>query len=261
MAIRRTPKVFNSSYQPPRSAQPGQYRSLRPLIWLTIVVAAVILISRLPVFTIKEVLVQGIDDQSVTDKLTSVRGHSIFSPFINGTVEQVRAGNPHINNVDCRRGLPDTVRCTVTLRVPSLVWLHSGKTWLVDVDGFIYAEGSVPDLPVIEDRSPAVVATGETVASREVITQYRELRDGLVKDGFGLTGMFITESLYQVGAILTNNNQPEVNWAPKSPVTVLFVTTYSLESQRQALKEVLAQKKESITGRIDLRVPGYVYTK
>lgn len=262
MAIRRTPKVFNSSYRPPRPDTRQQYRSLKPLLVVFAVVVVILLLSRLPIFTIQHVMVEGTTNQTVINYLEKLNGQSIFSRLIGSTVNQIRANHLDINTIECKRGLPDTIRCQVLLRTPAIVWHHNNQRWLVDEQGYVYGPaGAEEGLLLVEDRGPTGVAIGQIVASEEIVSQYQQLITDLRTDGYAVTTIFVTESLQQPSIIMTGNESPGFDWSPSAPITVLFVTTYSLESQRQALKEIIAQKKSSITERIDLRVPGYAYTK
>lgn len=262
MALRSTPKVFTSNYQPPTNPTKGRYRSLKPLIGVMVVSGLVVLMSRLPVFTIKEVNVQGTDDQAIIADLESIKGRSIFSQFITATAEQVKAKNIAIAELKCQRGIPDSIRCQVSMRQPALIWRQNNQGWLVDTSGFVYAgDAGTPGLVTVEDRGPSEIKIGQTVTSQELVTSYQNLLKGLADDGYAVTTAFITESLYQVSVVVTGNGQPELAWTPPQPITVLFVTTYSLEAQRQALRQVVIDKKATITERVDLRVPGYAYTK
>lgn len=262
MALRSTPKVFSSNYQPPASPAKGRYRSLKPLLWLAVIVGLIILVSRLPVFTITHVIVQGTDNPVIVTALEDFKGRSIFSQFIGLTVNEVRAKNIEIELLVCNRGIPDTIRCQVTMRQPALVWRHNNQGWLVDGKGFVFAaDTGSQGLVIIEDRGPTAVNIGQTVTSQELVAAYQSLLNGLTTEGYGVTTAYVTESLYQISVIVTGNTTPELAWTPPQPITVLFVTTYSLEAERQALRQIIIDKKATITERIDLRVPGYAYTK
>ncbi len=263
MALRRAPKVFNSTYRPPAPRKErGQYRSLRPLLGLVGVIILLLLLARLPIFTIKSVLVEGTTDAVVISELEKLKGRSVFSQFISSTVQQIRSNHVEIADLICKRGIPDTIRCQVSVREPSLIWRHNNQGWLVDSTGYIYAPApESTTILTIEDRGPTAVTAGQTVISPELVAFYQQLLNGLQEDGYAVTSTYITESLFQLNVVTTGNNKPEIAWTPTKPITLMLVTSYSVESQRQALRQIVIDKKSSITERIDLRVPGYAYTK
>lgn len=76
--LRSTPKVFNASYQPPKASFNWQVaRSLLPAVWLILIVAAFVLIPRLPVFRISDVQVSGTDDTDIVAALNQLKGQPL----------------------------------------------------------------------------------------------------------------------------------------------------------------------------------------
>lgn len=263
MPTRRTPKVFHSNYRAPKPINWQLYRSLKPVLWLLVISAVIYFIGRLPVFRVEVVQVEGTDNQTIIDQLSTSKGQPIFSKAVRRNVDRLIAENLQIDELNCRRGIPDTLRCQVSLRVPAIVWRHGGKDWLVDQNGFVYGEKPVGQpIPVaIEDRGPTAVTLGTTVASSEIVSLYQKIHQQLTAKGLVVSNIFISESLYQVGVTLTSSTNPELPFAAKSPISVLMVTSYPVESQVATLVELLKTKQDQITERVDLRVPGYAYTK
>lgn len=262
MPIRRTPKVFQSNYRAPKTADGRRYRSLKPLLWLSVAVMAIYLFGRLPLFRIQTVQVDGTVDEQLTKELEAAKQYSIFSAAIRRNTERVLASNLQLDSLDCRRGLPNTLRCQATMRQPVLIWKQNGQEWLIDKDGFVYAsKSSDVRVPVVDDRGSKAVALRQTVASSDIVSFYNEVIRQLQANGLTVEQLFISESLYQVGANITGSTSPELPFPQKSPIAVLMTTSYPVESQVMALLEVLKTKNDQISERIDLRVPGYVYTK
>lgn len=256
-SIRRTPKVFHSSYRPPTPQPPANYRNLRPLIWVLLAVVGFVLVGRLPIFTVKTVTVTGTDQAAIIEKLQTIKGRSIFSRSIALAIDQILATDLSVKTVECRRGIPDTVRCQVSMRGSALVWRRGESIFSVDDRGLVYANGG--DGVVVDDRGTNLLAIGQTVASADSIDAYKRLHQGLIERGYGVNNLFIGESLYQVGAVISGNGKME--WAPASPVTAMFITSYPLPSQLAAVDEIVRTKREKITQSIDLRAPGYAYVK
>ena len=106
---------------------------------------------------------------------------------------------------------------------------------------------------VVEDTQRQPIKLGSIVASPEIISQYRRLVELLATKQLTTKTLLLSESLYQVTAIIER--------AGNNPIQGLFLLSGDALSQVEALSGVLATKGDSITERIDVRVPGYVYTK
>ena len=127
--------------------------------------------------------------------------------------------------------------------------------YLVDNRGVLFAVRSVDDgeILVVEDTQRQPIKYGSVVASPEIIRQYKHLIELLGAKQITAKTLLLNESLYQVAAVI---ERPD-----KSPIQGLFLLSGDASAQVEALGAVLAAKSDSITERIDVRVPGYVYTK
>jgi hypothetical protein len=219
-------------------------------------------LTRLPVFQIKTVAVEGSDNVELQKDFQGLIGTSVFSRELSRTVERWLLKDRSLSGLECRRGLPDSISCEAVLRAPSLVWLRDGKEFLVDDDGALYAEKGPQalSLPVVEDRLAEAVQIGNAVASAEVVEQLTRLHRLLGDRGITVSKFFITDSLYQIGAVLTSW-QDSSGAVVNKELTALFVSTQPLEAQTKALRALLRERGSQINERVDLRVPGYLYYK
>jgi hypothetical protein len=126
----------------------------------------------------------------------------------------------------------------------------------LDKSGHIFAKSAGESLPILEDRAGKSVSIGEEVASPETVAAYERLVSLLRKDGLTVSRLFITESFYQFGVVISARADKKF---PNNPISVLLTTSYPLEAQVIVLSKVLDERSEQIRERIDLRVPGNVY--
>lgn len=253
--VSRTPKVFATSYRPPQPKNP-----LLPKAWrgIAIVVAAVIvitLIARLPYFQLRHISLDGTDDQELINELNELLGHSIFSNLAERRLEQIRFDNPSIDRLECKRGLPDTLRCSITYRQPQLLWQIGSEQFLVDESGVLYGKKSteLPELLVVEDPLTTNAQVGNQVASVEVVTSFKVLREALAAKQLPPLSLTLSESLYQVSAKIGLPSGKQIN--------ALFLLTGPLNSQVASLEATIREKGDSIGQYVDVRVSGYVFTK
>ncbi len=231
-----------------------------PLVWLLIIVVVVYGIFHLPFFSIKQVQIIGNANSSTVTSLDSLIGTTIFSHSVTTNIDHIKNADLTIDTLDCRKGIPSTLRCTVTYRSPSIIWKRGDNQFLVDSDGFVYAP-KIADSTVlmVDDRTQLDVKVGTTVADSDIIGAYQSIKDELTKRGFTVTNLFVADALQQVGAIVTGNDT--LNWHPATPINFLLVTSYPISSQADILQTTVQTKAPQITNRVDVRVPGYVYIK
>lgn len=240
----------------------SKYRSLKPLIWLLLAIIGIYVFFHLPYFSIKTVQVVGTSDADTHSKLESLKGMSIFSQEVGRRVEQIKNENLTIADLQCSRGVPDTLRCNVSNRQPSILWKQGDKIYLVENNGFIYGN-KVEDSStlVIEDKTTEPLGLGKTVASSDIIKAYHDIYKELTDRGFIVANLYVADTLYQVGAVVSGNSAADVNWHPKTSINFLLVTSYPINTQADILLATVKSKSDKISERVDVRVPGYVYTK
>lgn len=252
----RNPKLFGSSYVVAQSSanRPRLDKSWRAILLVIVLIATVLLLGRLPVWRLKTVELFGDKNEYISTELNGLLGQSIFSTSVSRLISKTR-NNLEVADFVCRRGLPATLRCTLSLRRAEIVWKTGGSGYLVDKRGVLFVAQStdLTDLLVVEDTQRQPIKIGSVVASPEIINQYRHLIELLSTKQLTAKTLLLNESLYQVTAIIERPG--------KNPIQGLFLLSGDASSQVEALSGVLTTKGDSITERIDVRVPGYIYTK
>ncbi|HSX42171.1 MAG TPA: hypothetical protein VLE93_02375 [Candidatus Saccharimonadales bacterium] len=260
---RRTPKVFNASYRPPPARLDlSQYRKLWPLFCLLALVVAFYIVGQLPAFRVQTVELAGGGTPELVAALQKLKGDSLLSGTLFADVTRVKNSLPTLSQLNCRRGIPGTLKCAVTLRHATLYWKAGDKIMAVDADGFAYAAATPPTgAIIIEDRGGSAPHLGQTVASRQTVEKYVELFTALTSSHLTTSQLFIGDSLFQVGASLTASTDPTVPFAANSPISALFTLDQPATGQVATLIEILKAKHDAIHDHVDLRVPGSAYVQ
>ncbi|MEK7171040.1 MAG: hypothetical protein AAB774_01910 [Patescibacteria group bacterium] len=249
------PKIFGSSYQPPSPKSPRRIsQAWRPIIGLLVIISGILLIGRLPIFRIDTVELSGGGNDIVRQQLDDLIGQSLFSGSVSRLIEKTQAVTD-VDNFTCRRGIPSVLRCQLTLKQPQIVWQSGSQSYFIDKDGVIFApvSGDISKLLLIEDTKQQPITLGQNIVSAEIINTYQHLIALLAEKNLAASRLQLDESLYQVTAVIDRPSQPSIKG--------LFLMSNDLDSQVESVATVLAQKSGSVTERIDVRVPGYVYTK
>ncbi|MEX1052175.1 MAG: hypothetical protein WEC83_02170 [Patescibacteria group bacterium] len=263
MAKPRTPKVFYSSYSQTQRNQfgaigqtPGQFRQL--LIVAVIIVGGYFL-TRLPVFQIQTVLLEGSADPALVEELNSLLGTSILSGAVSEKIAGISQLHPELERLECIKGIPNTLRCQASVREAQLAWQSNGHAYLLDRNGVAYQLSDSPAVPVVEDRKNVPVAIGDQLISGEVLAAYRDIQERLVAGGYEINRFFVNTSVLHAGVVLTNRSAGLP--FPANPIEVEFSLSYPAATQVTTLNRLLETKASLITARVDLRTPGYLYYK
>ena len=251
----RNPKIFGSSYQPPIEKKPlSVNHSWRAIITIVALVALVLLIGRLPLFQIKTTELLGDKNDTTANGLHDLQGKPLFSRAVNNFVSKIQA-EPSVDQFTCRKGIPSSLRCTISLRTPVFVWQSGQSQYLVDKTGIIFSTSSSEqtDKLVVEDTLQQPIELGRVIVSPEIVTLYQQLVAKLAEKQIITKRLLLSESLYQVTALIDRPG--------KSSVKGLFLLTDNIQNQVDSISAVLAQKGDSITDHIDARVSGYIYSK
>lgn len=216
----------------------------------------------LPYFSVTDIQIVGTANADVTAKLDALKGLSVFSTEVTRRVAQIQENDLSISSLSCSRGIPNALHCNISFRAPALFWKQGDKIYLVDDNGFIYGDSvGTAKAVVVEDKTPEPLSLGKTVASSDIVHSYNDIFTQLTNRGFIVSNLYIADTLYQVGAVITGNSATDVNWHPAKPVNFLLVTSYPINTQADILLATVKAKSDKITERVDVRVPGYVYTK
>ncbi|WP_395726468.1 cell division protein FtsQ/DivIB [Nakamurella sp.] len=131
---------------------PGRRRRRWPWIVafvtvLALVAAAVYAVFFSPLLAVKSVTITG-SDEALNAQVRSVVPDSVGIPLARVNLDAVAASAqtvPEVADVVVAREWPDTLRITVTPRVPTAVTSANGQLWLLDADGDPYLTvASVP---------------------------------------------------------------------------------------------------------------------
>lgn len=262
--LRRTPKVFGTSYRPSptKSNRPlsnTNFKFWRPVILVVGLVMVALLITRLPVFQIKTVTINGLTNAELIGELEALKGKSIFSNQINRTTTKWLNHDQSLSGLACRRGIPDAITCTGKNREGVLIWKQGEKEYWVDGVGRVFAsrQASDPTALVVEDRA-GEVRVGDDVASQEIVDTYVRLHQRLSERSITIKNFFVADALYQPSVIISAFPGPGGGVIQKD-ITIQFAATESIDAQVKTLASLLGQRGERVAERIDLRVPGYVY--
>lgn len=259
-STRSTPKVFNAQYRQPKKIDWSAYRQLRPLLLLVGLIVAGYVLAHLPFLRIKSVEVVGSEDPTIIAELNTLQGQSIFSRAITRHLSALKAKTIAVENLHCSKGIPATLKCQVSMRSPVLVWKSSGSEFLIDRVGLVYQiKTTEVGLPLIEDRMNSPVKLGSILISEELVKNYQAVLAEFQTAGFVVKQLFVTESFYQFGAVLTGRTTPEQPFLASGELTVLLTTSYPLESQIKTLTQLLQERPTQIKERVDLRVAGTLY--
>lgn len=261
--LRRTPKVFASSYRPTTSSSHSTARvslsAWRPIFVVVAIVAGLALLTRLPIFQLKSVSVEGVNNPETVAELKSLVGSSIFSARITRTVDHWLATDPALRSLSCRRGIPDTLQCQATYRTGALVWKQPNGEFWVDVNGRVFSvrQAEQPATIVVEDAL-ATAAIGADVASTEIVELFLRLQKALTDRLIVVNRFYIVDAVYQPGVVIGGFTTSDGRQIQKE-VRAVFAATESIEAQVRTLKQLIDNNGDQVAGYIDLRVPGYVY--
>jgi len=261
-SLKRTPKVFGTSYQPSSTASkatPLKGKNWRPVGAVIVAVCLAILTARLPVFQIKSVTTDGVTNPELLADLQTLVGHSIFSGQITRVTDRWLIRDQSLATLFCRRGLPSSVRCNATTRHGVLVWRQGTAEYWVDDNGRAFAVRQPTETAglIVEDQAANPVKVGSDVASGEIVDVFLRLQQGLTDRAIVVRHFFIADVLYQPGALVSSFTVH--GQMVQKDVSVLFAATESIDSQVRTLASLLAERGDRIQGRVDLRVPGYIY--
>jgi hypothetical protein len=259
-----SPKLFYSSYKPRPEGGAGRgvsFTALRPVIIAAIIILGFFFIQRLPVFVISDVEVEGKKQEEIKEKLSSLKGTSLFSGKINRRIDDVKSHDLEIEELTCRKGIPATLHCTVTMREAVMSWKAGEKTFLVDSLGFVFAEGESVNDVVISDGSNTALKIGDMVASSEIVETYSGLHRSLSEKGLVVDSLAVEKSLYMVTAYLSGSTSSNIPFPSTSSLKVLFTTSYPIALQVDALEKFLQQRSSNVSEYLDVRVAGYLYYK
>ena len=258
MHKQRTPKVFFSSYKPkqPTTKNPGQFNKL---IIVGLIIIGGYFLTRLPIFQIKNININIVDNTEVVSELNELLGQSILSSRVASKIREIESNHVELISLRCDKGIPDTLRCIAIQRIPTFAWSTNGIRYLIDEKGFAYKVADKEKVIVIEDRANITVNLGEQLMSEEIVLIYKDIETYLVEDGYVIDEFFIKGSALHPG-VVTGSRQGGKPFPPQA-VEVEFSASYPISVQIKLLSQTIETKAGLIKEKIDLRTPGYIYYK
>lgn len=274
MISRRAPKVFFSSYRPPQSngKSSGQFRQM---IIVVLVIIGGYFLTRLPVFQIQHIELSGNPSPAIKTELEKLKGQSLLSAASSNKVREILANNISILNLECDKGIPNTLRCAVAFRQPQFIWQSNSNRYYVDKEGYAYAkvdeDNTTPKaivsgerslsnaLVAIEDRKKLTVKPGDLLMSEEVVEIFQNIAEHLEQAGIEVDGYFVNTSVLHPGVVASKraDNKP----FPKQKIDIYFSASYPVENQIKILDKLLSKSASKIKSYVDLRTAGYIYYK
>lgn len=254
--VRRNPTIIATT--PPR--EPAAITMPK---WVFKFILALIVVGGLvyfffisPYFQVKRIETDGFLSTQGNDFLQNYKGKNIFLVNQLALEEDMREVYPEALIVKVYRGLPDTLRVTVSEREVALVWVSKDRQYLVDGTGIAYEEineanrQSVDKLSKITDLHAMNVELGRKVATARLINFIKAFEPVFEeKTKIKITGWEIGETSIHATALT------EKGWK------VIINTSRSADQQVTDLEAILKKHSGDVKEYIDLRVPGYAYYK
>lgn len=248
--VRRTPKVFNSSYRPPRTGPSVDLRQLKYIFIVLLILAGLYGITKVPAFRISNIQIDT-DNQLLLDEVNKLQGQSLLGSAVTSMNNEILANNLSIKTLECSKGIPSTVKCFVTFREPVFNWQgKDGKIGLLDNNGLLFEEVTVPKegAMLVSDNSMDF-KVGEVVVGAPIINAYQSLIALTKAREITILKFVVNDTTLQVDAQIGSGQ------------TVKFNLTNSLVGQVDTVKTVLASQPQNAKTVIDVRVPGNLYLK
>lgn len=158
---------------------------------------------------------------------------------------------PPIESVTIVRGLPRTLRLTVRLRQPKLIWKTGVLDSVLDEAGYVFDQGDTsryPGLPTIVDMTALPVTIGQPVVSPGVVAFVSELSRQLAeKIKLPIKQFEIADTTLLIDAIADNDRK------------IRFALERSVNSQLEDVGILLAAHPDA--KQLDVRVSGWGYWK
>lgn len=250
----RKREIFSSTQRPKRKIRISFRIPFLPYIktafYVCILLAVFYFLVFSQVFSIKNVEIEGAKSVEMSDYINkNLLGKNIIvlapGKFLSSLTEEY----PIIEEANIVRGLPSTVRVSVTERKQLLIWC-SLKCFEIDTKGVAYQETERPkDKIFLTDKSNIEISSGQQVASENFIDFYLKAADQLDQMELNPTESYIEDTTFKL------------IFKTKDGWNVIFDTSESLDNQIEALKQVLEKNRSDIKEYVDVRVEGVAYIK
>ena len=104
MYRQKTPKVFFSSYRPKKSKAENQGQ-FKKLIIVGLIIVGGYFLTRLPIFQIKNININIVDNPEVVSELNELLGQSILSSGVASKVREIENNHVELISLRCDKGI------------------------------------------------------------------------------------------------------------------------------------------------------------
>ena len=254
----RNPKVFTRKLQSSKPKVKINYnlskKAVGNIILLFMALAVLYIIFYSKYFQVNDVIVEGNKIVNADNLKAEVPLGSNIIRLSTAKIEKsITSDYPEIKEIAVFKGLPNAIKIQVAERQPVLVWVTSGRKYLVDSDGVAYmevADNQVPIVMQISDSLNRPINKYDVVIPLSFIRNVTYFYDHFTESSnLHITGMSIGETSYDLTATTDAN------------INVIFDTTQAPETTLSNLQKILINYRDKITQYIDLRVEGWGYYK
>ncbi len=249
--VHRLPKTF---HQPIKSSSSRNPR--KPFRWKWFLVLVILVLAGWTFvgsnyFTVQTVQLIGTDATTAKTYSNELVGKNIF--FLNqGLIEAgLIKAFPPISNVEIVRGLPKTVRLTVTLREPKVMWRSGTTQSILDSAGYVFDQGdksNYSSLVTVVDTTGLPVKIGQPVVSQSFVDFITKVANELPKKNLTPIARFeVADTTLLVDVILTNDTK------------IRLSIQRDVVAQIEDVSTILTAHPEA--KHIDVRVDGWGYWK
>jgi len=252
----RNPKIYSVT---PRNGHDFNVSpiSLKVFFVLIIISAVIWFIFFSSFFKIKNIDIQGSLNEEVKTEINKYYGQNILTFVLGNKDIELAKRQSSIETLEIKRGLPDTLKVKVNVRIPVLGWKTQDKIYLIDKNGVIFqlSDGNTngadnKPVSVVEDTKNIVVIDGVKIVTPEFVTFVSTFVANVkTEQNIQITSMTISDTTFQVEA------QTDQGFK------IIFSTIDSLDNQIKALAKALETKRGDIHEYADLRIVGRVYYK
>lgn len=207
-------------------------------------------------FKIKKIIISGSLNADISSEINKFVGKNIFTFRIGKIEHELAQKQTSIASLEIYKGLPDSLKVKVNVRDPKIVWQTQEKTYFIDINGIVFAQGDSgvlekgQPLPLIIDTKNAPIEVGTRIVSANFVQFVLDLNKDFPQTvGANVSELKIGETTFQIEAV------SDQGWR------VYLDTTRDLHNQLVSLKKVLDQYREQIHEYVDLRVEGRAYYK
>ncbi len=252
----RSPKVYSRKLKAPRKRLNLTLSAglLGKIIVGLAVLTGIFLLFFSSYFKISEVMVEGAKTVNANEIKSFIpKGRNLILLKTDPIKDKIQKKYPQIKEIAVLKGLPNAVKIQIVEREGRLVWLTTGKRYLIDPEGVVSREVSEAEsagIPVVADAKNITVSENQLLLSPDFIAFVSYLDQYFYeKTNLKPSGYFVDETTYDL-SVTTDAN-----------IKIMFETVRSPESQLENLKKILANYRDQIHEYIDLRVEGWGYYK